>query len=181
MKALFASITLLVSLSVNAFGVGGDIQFPEIGHGANLDKKQDKMVRVIIDYMQNELRFIEGTFVNEFSNQRFGATSAKTSAFITLLRNSGLWEVQVVFRDFGEQDSAFTLSQRTPESLGLVVNSGRKDFLLMDFQGFLPGAEEPAAKTPKSEQGGADQPATAPESKSEGKKKPKPESKVRPQ
>ena len=33
----------------------------------------------------------------------------------------------------------------------------------------------------KSEQDGADQPATAPESKSEGNEKPKPESKVRPQ
>jgi len=36
-------------------------------------------------------------------------------------------------------------------------------------------------KPTNSEQGGADQPATAPKSKSEGKKKPKPESEVRPQ
>jgi hypothetical protein len=40
--------------------------------------------------------------------------------------------------------------------------------------------EEPYG-IPQSEQGGVDQPATAPESKSEGSEKPKPESKVRPQ
>ncbi|MDP1591743.1 MAG: hypothetical protein Q8M07_28555 [Prosthecobacter sp.] len=38
-----------------------------------------------------------------------------------------------------------------------------------------------AFRTDKAEQGGADQPATAPESKSEGKAKPKPESEVRSQ
>ncbi|MDA7673161.1 hypothetical protein OAE61_04035 [Verrucomicrobiales bacterium] len=179
MKALFASITLLVSLSVNAFGLGGDIKFPEIGHREKLDKMQDKDVRTIIDYMENDLRFIEGSFVNEFSNQRFGGASAKVSAFISLLSGTGLWKVQVVFRDFGEQESALTLSQTAPESLGVVVNSGREDFLLKDFQRFLPGIEEPAAKTPKAEQAGADQPASAPESKLESNSKPKPESERR--
>jgi hypothetical protein len=45
----------------------------------------------------------------------------------------------------------------------------------------LAGISDNYMKNRISEQDGADQPATAPESKSEGKKKPNPESKVRPQ
>ncbi len=43
------------------------------------------------------------------------------------------------------------------------------------------GDRKPLLKKQSSEQDGADQPATAPESKSQGNEKPKPESKVRPQ
>ena len=158
MKALFTSIAVLVSLSANAFGLGGDIKFPEIGHRETISKKQEKDVRTVIDYMDKELSFIEGSFVNEFSTQRFGGTSAKASAFITLLRDTGLWEVQVVLQDFGEKQSTLTLSQSSPQSLAVIVNSGREDFLLKDFQGFLPGIERSAAKIPKAEQGESPKP-----------------------
>lgn len=45
----------------------------------------------------------------------------------------------------------------------------------------LIGEFEAVLRKPKAQQDGADQPATAPESKSEGEEKPKPESEVRPQ
>ena len=47
--------------------------------------------------------------------------------------------------------------------------------------GKLPMLIDTTVKIRNAEQGGADQPATAPELKSEGKDKPQPESKVRPQ
>ena len=48
------------------------------------------------------------------------------------------------------------------------------------YQGKKPGLEALFARKETAEQGGADQPATTPESKPEGNEKPKPESEARP-
>jgi hypothetical protein len=103
--------------------------------------------------MQKELSLINGSFINESSNQRFGGSSSKASAFVRLLKDAKLWHVQVVFQDFGEQDSALTLSQNSLESVKLTINSGREDFRLKDFQGFLPGVEDSIAKISQAEDG----------------------------
>jgi hypothetical protein len=181
MKVTFTFILLLVTFSVNAFGEGGDLASPEIGVPAGIDETQKENVYKIIEYMRDDLTFIEGSFVNEFSYLRFGATSAQVSDFIALLNQAGLWEVQIRFQDFGEQDSAFSLSQSSPNLLHIIVNSGREDFLLKDFIEFFPGIAAPVEDTSKAQQDGAVQPATDPESKSEDNEKPKPETEVRPQ
>jgi hypothetical protein len=109
----------------------------------------------VVEFMHEDLTFIKGSFVNEFSTQRFGGTPAQVSAFLVLLKGAGLWKVQVVFRDFGEQDSAFILSQSSPGSVTVVINAGREDFRLKDFQAFLPGAATPVALPPRPEQADA--------------------------
>jgi hypothetical protein len=50
-----------------------------------------------------------------------------------------------------------------------------------DFFSTMPPSSNTLTRSGLVQQGGADQPATAPELKSEGKDKPQPESKVRPQ
>jgi hypothetical protein len=57
----------------------------------------------------------------------------------------------------------------------------RPDGMRINSDVLLGAFEIPKIEADKAEQGGADQPATAHESKSEGKDKPKPESEVRPQ
>jgi hypothetical protein len=135
--------------------------------------------------MRNELKFIDGSFLNEFSTQRFGGTSEKVSHFVGLLKAAGLWEVEVKFRDFGEQELAFTLHQDSTATMSVTVNSGRGDFLLKDFREHLPGSGLHSKKNRSAihadeEQKRPDQPTPAHESKPEGNEKPKPESERRP-
>jgi hypothetical protein len=180
MKTYFTTIMMLLAFSLSAFGLSMDIRSPEIGCRANLGKKEQDTMRGVVEFMNKELSLIEGSFINELSNQRFGGSSAQVAAFIRLLRDAKLWQVQVVFEDFGEQNSALTLSQSSPESLRLCINSGREDFRLKDFKDFLPGVADPNAKAPKAEQVGAGQPATASESPPGGSQKPQSESKPAP-
>lgn len=178
MKALFASVSILVLLPVNASAIGGKIGSPQVGYRGVINEAQKEKVHSLIRYMRNDLKFIEGSFINEFSTQRFGGTSEKVSRFVGLLKAAGLWEVEVAFRDFGEQESAFTLHQDSSDAMVVTVNSGRNDFLLKDFSEHLPGPGFHFTIRnvihEDQEQTGAGQPASAPESKPEGNQKGKP-------
>ena len=179
MKAFIASISLLVLVSATSFGIGGPIGSPQIGHRTGINESQKKQVSALLAYMQNDLKFIKGSWINEFSTQWFGGDPVKVSRFICLLQEAEVWEVQVGFRDFGEQESAFLLHQNYSGTLSIEINSGRDDFLLKHFGKHLPqpGLILPVPKPIKlkAEEVGADQPATAPESKPEGKDKPESE------
>lgn len=146
MKYSLAYILLVVLLSVNAFGWGGKINSPQIGPPGGLDDTQEGNVVKLVTYMKNDLEFIEGSFINEFSSQRFGASPEQLIDYIALLKHADLWNVKIRFRDFGEQDSAFILSQSSPDSLHLTINSGREDFLLKDFVKFFPEITAPTRK-----------------------------------
>jgi hypothetical protein len=137
MKVFRASLLLFMVFSLNVFGLSSKLTSPQIWPPDDLDESQEKNVFKVVKYMQNDLKFIEGHFINEFSSQRFGGTSERVSNFIALLDKTGLWKTEIKFRDFGEQDSAFTLSQRSPDSLRLTINSGLEDFLLKDFVEFF--------------------------------------------
>lgn len=117
--------------------MSAEIKFPEIGHREGISKVQKQCVEGVLAYMQNDLKFIDGRFINEFSTQRFAGNSAKTAGFIDLLAQAKLWELKVRFDDFGEQTSALTLHQSSPEALHIIINSGKDDFLLKDFQKYL--------------------------------------------
>ena len=167
MKASFTSFLLLILFSTSAFGWSAKIGSPEIGHRAAIDKAGEMKVKSVVAYMSNELKFIEGRFINEFSTQRFGGKSSKVSRFIDLLNEVGLWEVEILFRDFEEQESAFALNQKSPDSISVTVNSGRKDFLLKDFVRHFPSIVLSKPDVPKSERGRASQSAAASESEDE--------------
>ena len=160
MKTLFASVSILVLFIVNASAIGGEIDYPQIGHHVGIDKFQKEKVHALLEYMENELKFIEGSFINEFSTQRFGGASEKAGRFIGMLKEVGIWEVEIGFRDFGEQESAFILHQNSAKTLSLSINSGRSDFLLKDFSHFLPqpafGLATRRAIQNKAEQDGAE-------------------------
>jgi hypothetical protein len=156
MKTQFAFASLLLLSSLSAFGMGGELVSPSIAYPSDLDADRKEQIHKLVTFMKDDLRFIEGSFLNEFSNQRFGGTSSQVSRFIALLSGVGLWEVHVQFRDFGEQESAFSLDQDSSKTfLRVIVNSGRKDFLLRDFAPYLPPPKLPESNRPKAEQGGA--------------------------
>ena len=149
-EAPFASALLLILCSVAALGLGGKLASPSVAYRSDLAVSRKGDIHKLLDFMKDDLTFIEGSFINEFSNQRFGGTSAQVSRFINLLNSVGLWRVYVQFRDFGEQESAFTLDQDSSKDyLRLIINSGRKDFLLKDFAPYLPPPTLPELHTPR--------------------------------
>ena len=139
MKTLLVALSISVLLPVHALATGGKIRSPRLGHRGEITKAQNEKVHHLFRYMKVELKFIDGSYLNEFSTQRFDGTSENVSRFIGLLKATGLWEVEVEFRVFGEQESAFTLHEDSSDTLSVTINSGRNDFLLKDFGGHLPG------------------------------------------
>ncbi len=186
MKTCFTSLLVTAALSVSALEIEKRFTTPMVSHRPNIDESEADRVRALLDYMKEELTFMEGGRAPQFEQvQRFGGSAMQTSHFIGMLKAAGLWEIQVRFRDFGEQESAFMLIDHSPPVVMTVeVNSGREDFLLKHFAEHLSFSESGVATDPtqlETERGDADQPATDPGSKPEGDEKPEPEAEGRSQ
>jgi hypothetical protein len=128
------------------------LDHPLFGYPDKLGADEQKKARIALEFMHKELKFIDGEFINEFVHHRFGGTAQQTAKFIDLLKDAGAWQVRVSFKDFGEQDSALMLYQVMPRNtVDVIINSGRKDFGLKDFQDHLPkfGEQSGAKKTEK--------------------------------
>lgn len=142
MKTIFTTVFFLATLSAGALEIEKRFTTPVVSHRPNIDETQKESVSALLKYMNEELAFIEGgsadlPHVSEV--QRFGGNATQASHFIGLLKSAGLWEIQVRFRDFGEQDSAFIMIDHSSPGLKTIeVNSGREDFLLKHFAKHLP-------------------------------------------
>lgn len=146
MKAYLAAFILSCVATPSSYGLAAAITSAEIGHSGDLGEEGRAKVSRILKFLQKELKFIEGGFINQFSNQTFGGTSAKTAELIRLMSSAGVWDVEVTFRDYGNQETAFTLGQVGGRKTTIVVNSGRKDFLLKDFAHLISTLSFPAVK-----------------------------------
>jgi hypothetical protein len=140
----------IVGFSSATFGWGGKLSNPEFGYRGGLDANRQKKAAIASKFMTDELKFIDGQFINQFVTNRFGGTSQQTSRLIELLNDADAWKVRVQFQDLGEQDSALSLWQNmASDEVVVTVNSGRNDFRLKDFQAYLPKPPLPAnAKQP---------------------------------
>ena len=143
-KCLLAIGLLLTLFSSKALGLGGKFDSPSLAYPSDLDADRTMKIQAALKFMKDDLIFIEGSFINEFSNQRLGGTSSQVAHLLGLLNGIGYWKLHVQFRDFGEQKSAFTLDQDSSKDyLRLIINSGREDFLLKDFAPYLPAPRLP--------------------------------------
>jgi len=143
--------TLLVALGISssAFGWGGTLERPLIGYPDGLDANRQKKAQTALTFINDELKFIDGHFINTFIHHRFGGTSQQTSRCIELFNDAAAWTVHVQFKDFGEQESAFTIdTNMASNDVVLTVNCGRNDFRLKDFQAYLPKTSLPAKAKP---------------------------------
>ena len=132
-------IWLLSLLPMFAFGLGGPICSPSIGYRADIGEDAKKKVMEVYAFMNNQLEFIEGSFINEYSNQSFKGTSENVAKLASLLEEAGQWNVHVQFRDFGEEETACSMDQNTrTNTVRVMVNSGRTDFKLHHFKAWLP-------------------------------------------
>jgi hypothetical protein len=139
MKNLTIAIFLTILISLDSFGWSGKLISPQLGLSSDLSDSQIERVHSLINYMTNDLTFIEGSFINQFSSQRFGGTAEKVSCFLKRIRTEDLWKVEVYFSDFEEQETAFSLFQGAQkDTITIFVNSGRHDFLLNHFSEYLP-------------------------------------------
>lgn len=132
-------IAFSILLPVIALGLGGDLASPSISYRSDVDAATKKKIDEIDRFMNDELKFLEGSFINQFTYQRFGSSVEKVLKFLDLLEAAAIWEMSVQFRDFGEQDSAFSLDQASSnEYLRVMVNAGREDFNIPHFKAYLP-------------------------------------------
>src|SRR5262245_2508192 len=143
MKTPLFVFAALLGASASAFGWGGKLDRPLFGYPSGA--QEQRKAQAALKFMHEELKFLDGQFVNQFIHNRFAGTAQQTARFIELLNEAAGWKVRVQFRDFGEQQSAFALDVvMGAEDVVVTVNSGRNDFLLRDFQAFLPKAPLPA-------------------------------------
>src|SRR5262245_24696828 len=149
MKILLTSVAFIATCA-SAFGWGGKLDTPLFAHPLATSGEQKKNAETALKFMHEELKFLDGEFINQFVHNRFAGTAQKTSRFIELLHGAACFDVRVRFRDFGEQESAFALDVvMGSEEVVVTVNSGRTDFGLKDFQAYLPKEPVPTKQPAK--------------------------------
>jgi hypothetical protein len=146
MKQNIIAVTLAIIVPVSAFALGGNISSPQLQFP---DGAKHETIVKLLDYLRNDLMFIEGSFINEFTSQGFSGSATKATGLIQLLQQSG-FELTVQFADLKDDRIALRLSQdsRRRETT-LVINITKKDFVLSDLVVHLPargtGVEQGAA------------------------------------
>lgn len=130
----------------HCFAFYQELSTPSLSHPCNASADIKYRYKELIAFMKDELVFLEGHVFNEHSSQRFGGTSANTAKFLSQLQNVKLLGAQlyVQFRNFGEQKTAFSMDESSAKGyVRVIVNSGREDFRLNDFQAYLPKPKLP--------------------------------------
>ena len=146
MKATCTLLFLLfLANPLSSFGWAGPISFPELPYYPGMATNQQDKITEVQEYLQTDLEFIDGMFSDPFyTNQRFRGTAEKTTGFLELLKKVALWNMQLKIKDFGEQDSAFSMHSTQTQLLVITLNSGRDDFRLKDFAPYIQFVDIPA-------------------------------------
>ena len=140
MRALVAILLVYFCGSVLAPGLGGPAG-PGLSHRADLKGDALKQALALNEFMREELEFIEGSFINEYTNLRFGGEEAKVTEFLKKLQALGSKTVTIGIQDFGEKKTAFRLGENgATQTVAITINAGRPDFTLKAFAPWLPKA-----------------------------------------
>lgn len=144
MKHSTLAIALGIIVPFCALGLGGtfsspQLQFPE---GAT-----QETITKVINYLRNDLTFVEGSFINEYSSEGLSGSTKKVSSLIQLLQASG-FELTVGFADLKNDRIAVQISQDSRRrTTTLTLNTARKDFAPSDLTIHLPASRTDAAQS----------------------------------
>jgi len=135
MKQIILAVVLVLIIPVPTFGLGGRISSPQLQFP---DRATPETISKVLDYLRNDLTFVEGSFVNEFTSQAFSGSAVKVTGLIRLLQRSG-FGFTVQFADLKDDRIALRMFQnaRQRETV-LTVNTTKKDFVLSDLKIHLP-------------------------------------------
>ena len=137
MKQCILAVALATIVPVSAFALGGKISSPQLQFP---DGATQETIAKVLDYLRNDLGFVEGSFVNEFSSQEFSGSAKKVTGLIQLLERSG-FEFTVRFGDLNDDRITLRLSQNTSRrETALTINTTKKDFALSDLVIHLPAS-----------------------------------------
>ncbi len=148
MRHVILAVVLAVIIPVSAFGLAGKIPSPQLQFP---DRATQETVSEVLNYLRNQLTFVDGSFFSESSSQNFSGSAPDVTGLIQLLQRSG-FGLTVQFADLKDDRIALTIYQdvRQKETV-LFINTTKKDFVLSDLKIHLPanatGAEHGAAPT----------------------------------
>lgn len=135
MKQIILAVALAIVIPVSAFGLGGSFSSPELQFP---DRATPETTSKVLDYLRNDLTFVEGSFVNEFTNQEFSGSATKVTGLIQLLQRSG-FGLTVQFLEIKDDRIALRISQNTRQrETVLSINTTKKDFVLSDLKIHIP-------------------------------------------
>ena len=127
-----------------ALALADPIGGPEFGHSGEISEAQKQKIYKMLKFMREELEFVDGRFINEYSHQRYNGSSKKIGEFLKILTEAAPDPVTIEFRDFGKDDkTAFHLSQVSARTT-VIVNTNREDLRLTDFKDFIQAKTPPA-------------------------------------
>ena len=91
----------------------------------------------MLKFMREELEFVDGRFINEYSHQRYNGSSKKIGEFLKILTEAAPDPVTIEFRDFEKDDkTAFHLSQASARTT-VIVNTTGSPALAMETSAVL--------------------------------------------
>ena len=134
-SALLA-VAMVLMLPLTLLGWGGPVMGPELGFPKDASKET---IEKVLNYLRTQVNFIDGSFINEFTSQKYAASAKKLGGLIELLHASG-FEVQVTFADLKNDRAAFILAQNGHDDakVSIAINTTRKDFDLTGLTIQLP-------------------------------------------
>ena len=146
MKPLCSAAAILILLPALAYGLAGPLSGPSLGYRADLDERSKARVAKALKFMNDEMKFIEGNFINEFSHFTLAGSMDDAASAIWLIREAGAWKVTVALHEFDDDKLALAISQNaSTATVDIKVNSGRKDFRKDEFERFI-GPEDETLK-----------------------------------
>jgi hypothetical protein len=72
------TLIFVVGFSSSAFSWGGKLSNPLFGYPKELKADQQKKAEIALAFMRDELKFIDGQFINTFVTHQFGGTFGRS-------------------------------------------------------------------------------------------------------
>ncbi len=139
MKTILLMLALAMVIPSSAFGFGASFSSPQLGFPKGTPPST---IDQVLHYLQKEVTFVDGSFINEFTTQDFSGSPRNVTDLIQLLHRSG-FELKITFADLRNDRIAFRLFQNSHQSQTIItINTAKKDFKLSELSIQIPPSSD---------------------------------------
>lgn len=144
---IFIGIVSLCGFLISALGLGGTFSSPQIGFS---ESTNHKLIPKVSDFVKKELKFVEGSFINEHQTQSFYCSAESLTKFVKLLGIAGFQLKIAFYQNPKEEHITFRFYQNfgAPES-NIFINLASKDFELKNLSLAIPSTYKPQGNSGK--------------------------------
>lgn len=110
-------VVSLAGVSQMAWPLGGTITSPQMGFPREMTPSR---VDLVLKFIQTQMTFVSGSYVNDLTQQYFQCTTGTLSKFIKLMQISGL-DCRIQFEHHPNAEHAFALHENATSYIKVLV------------------------------------------------------------